>query len=192
MLPKITKALGGPATLLHQTARTGNDLALVLGAPPLVVIGPRLAASRARTPVAEDLADLELRFRLGRIVELARPHRVFASAPGFDLLVAGLRHAFGPPGPHDEAIAAEADRLKAALPLLLRRKIAARVEGATLDAGAYRAACERAADRAGLLACGHVGVAVELAGGAEAGRHLIRLASTQRYLAARRKLRVRR
>jgi tetratricopeptide (TPR) repeat protein len=192
MLPKITKALGGPATLLHQTARMGADLALVLGAPPLVVIGPRLAASRARTPVAEDLADLELRFRIGRIVELARPHRVFAAAPGFELLVAGLRHAFGPPAPYTEAIAAEAERLKTALPLLLRRKIAARVEGATLDAGAYRAACERAADRAGLLACGHVGVAVELAGGAEAARHLVKLASTQRYLAARRKLRVRR
>lgn len=189
MLPKITKALGGPATLLHQTARTGNDLALVLGSPPLVVIGPRLAASRARTPVVEDLGDLELRFRLGRIVELARPHRVFAAAPGFELLVAGLRHAFGAPGPHDEA---EGERLKAALPLLLRRKIAARVEGARLDAKAYRAACERAADRAGLLACGHVGVAVELAGGPEAGRHLVRLASTQRYLATRRKLRVRR
>jgi tetratricopeptide (TPR) repeat protein len=192
MLPKITKALGGPATLLHQTARTGCDLALVLGAPPLVVIGPRLAASRARTPAVEDTHDLELRFRLGRIVELARPHRVFASAPGFDLLVAGLRHAFGPPGPHSEAIAAEAERLKAALPLLLRRKIAARVEAAHLDADAYRAACERAADRAGLLACGHVGVAVDLTGGAEAARHLVKLASTQRYLAARRKLRVRR
>ena len=53
-------------------------------------------------------------------------------------------------------------------------------------------ACERAADRAGLLACGHAGVAIELAGGADAARHLVKLASSQRYIAARKKLRPRR
>jgi hypothetical protein len=182
MLPKITKALGGPATLLHVTARTSCELSLVLGAPPLVVMGPRLASVRARTDPAHDRTDLELRYQLGRIVELARPHRVFAMSPGFDRLVAGLT----------DRDAGEAARLKSALPLVLRKKLADKLARADLDPLAYRAACERAADRAGLLACGDVWLAIELAGGAEAARHLVKLASTQRYLAARRKLRPRR
>ena len=182
MLPKITKALAGPATLLHVTARTSCELALVLGAPPLVVVGPSLARMRARTEPAHDRGDIELRFKLGRIVELARPHRVFAMSPGFDRLVAGLT----------DRDADEAARLKSALPVVLRKKLADRLAGANLDPAAYRAECERAADRAGLLACGDVWLAIDLAGGPETARHLVKLASTQRYLAARRKLRPRR
>ena len=117
---------------------------------------------------------LELRFRLGRIVELARPHRVFATSPTFPRLVAGLRHAFAPSGEVDDDTLDEAERMRTALPMLLRKKLAELVVGTHLDAAGYRAACERAADRAGLLACGHVGVAIELRGrrrrGAPPGR----------------------
>jgi hypothetical protein len=137
---------------------------------------------RARTEPAHDRGDLELRFKLGRIVELARPHRVFAMSPGFDRLVAGLT----------DRDADEAARLKSALPVVLRKRLADRLAGANLDPAAYRAECERAADRAGLLACGDVWLAIDLAGGPETARHLVKLASTQRYLAARRKLRPRR
>lgn len=182
MLPKITKALAGPATILHVTARTSTELALVLGSPPLVVLGPSLASLRARTEPAHDRGDLALRYKLGRIVELARPHRVFAMSPGFARLVDGLL----------DRDAEEAARLKSALPIVLRKKLADKVAGADLDPVAYRAACERAADRAGLLACGDVWLAIELAGGAESARHLVKVASTQRYLGARRRLRPRR
>ncbi|HSN27577.1 MAG TPA: hypothetical protein VLT45_14895, partial [Kofleriaceae bacterium] len=163
--------LAGPPTLLHFTTRP-VELELVIGSPPLVVIGPRLASVRARTVDEHDRTDLELRFKLGRIVELARPHRILATDPDFL-----------------EALRAETQ--KTTLPLVLRKKLAEKL-AQPLDAVGYRAACERAADRAGLFACGHVGVAIELAGGPDQARHLVKLASSQRYIAARKKLRPRR
>jgi hypothetical protein len=63
------------------------------------------------------------------------------------------------------------------------------VSPSQLDPDAYLAACERAADRAGLVACGHPGYAIHLAGGPDTARHLVALAASQRYLAAQRKLR---
>jgi hypothetical protein len=63
------------------------------------------------------------------------------------------------------------------------------VPAAALDLQAFRDACERAADRAGLIACGHTAIAIHLAGGAARAPHLVRLAASQKYLAARRKLR---
>ena len=172
MLPQITKALAGPTTLLHFTTRP-VELELVIGSPPLVVIGPRLASVRARTVDEHDRTDLELRFKLGRIVELARPHRILATDPEF---LTTLR----------------AEVQKTTLPLVLRKKLGDKLAQGLFDSVGYRAACERAADRAGLFACGHVGVAIELAGGAEQARHLVKLASSQRYIAARKKLRPRR
>jgi tetratricopeptide (TPR) repeat protein len=230
MYPQIANALGGPQTLLYAIGR-GPDLALLLAAPPLVVLGPRLAALRARStadggagatvgsassasqrrgdgftggaggaPVGstdgELGADRELRFRLGRVVELARPRRVFAAGTApevFARLVGGLVHAFGrAPDPPEPAAAAEAERLRGALSVPLRRRITELLAHATIDPAAYLAACERAADRAGLLACGDAATAIALAGGPTAARHLVRLAAQPAFLAARRRLRARR
>lgn len=197
--PQIAKALGGPPTLLHTTARTATfDLRVLFASPPVVVIGARLANVRARTAAdAEATSDAALRFRLGRIVELTRPRRIFAAAgpEAFALLVAAIARAFGPAtdGAPDPDVAREAERLRAASPVALRKRLTERLArpGDTLDPRAYLAACQRAADRAGLLACGHVDIAIELAGGPAAAAHLVQLASTPRYLAARRKLRPR-
>jgi hypothetical protein len=194
--PQIAKALGGPLTLLYRTpSRSVGDVTLVLAAPPVVVFGPRLFAQRAgwRSEAAPP-HDLELRFRLGRAVELARVHRCFATGvppDRFVRFVEALRWALLHPDDEapDAAIAREAKRLRGAIPLLLRRRLAERLASArTLDPAGYLAACERAADRSGLLACGDVGAAIRLAGGAKAARHLVRLAASPRFLAARRAL----
>jgi tetratricopeptide (TPR) repeat protein len=196
LYPQIANALGGPQTLLYAVER-GHDLRVLLSAPPVVVIGPRLASIRAQSQSdADPTADAELRFKLGRVVELVRTHRLFAagSTPAaFARFVAGLVHAFGRPAVVDVTVAAEADRLKSAIPLLLRRRLADRLidVDAGFDTTAYVAACERAADRSGLLACGDISVAIAHAGGASAARHLVRLAASPRYLTARRKLRSR-
>ena len=195
LYPQIANALGGPQTLLYAVDR-GADLRLLLAAPPVIVMGPRLASVRAQSHADASDVDIELRFKLGRVVELARTRRVFAagSTPAvFARFVAGLVHAFGKPsGSPDASVAAEAERLKSATPLLLRRRLADRLAGVDqLDTVAYVAACERAADRSGLLACGDIGVAIAHAGGAAAARHLVKLAASPRYLAARRKLRSR-
>ena len=184
MYPQVAKALGGPPTLLYTSPDPqGPDLRLVVATPPVVLISPRLAE-------LDSLA--KLRFQLGRIVELSRPHRLFSTnVARLGLLVAGIWHAFGKPEleiPRD--VAREAERLHHALPVQLRRRIGERLavlaSPTALDPQAYIAACNRAADRAGLLACGHVGVALDQTGGA---RHVLALASSQKYLAARRKLR---
>ncbi len=199
LYPQIANALGGPQTLLYAVDR-GSDLRLLLAAPPVVVIGPRLASIRAQSQSdADPVVDSELRFRLGRVVELARTRRLLAAGTSpaqFKRFVTGVYLAFGRPGavdPDSSAIT-EADRLRSAVPLLLRRRLSERLAGielATLDPEGYRAACERAADRSGLLACGDIGVAIAYAGGAARARHLVRLAASPRYLAARKRLRSR-
>jgi tetratricopeptide (TPR) repeat protein len=198
MYPQIAKALAGPATLLYaDPSRSSGDLRLLLSAPPVLVIGPRLAAIRGRSRSDAELdSDAELRFRLGRIVELSRPHRLFVAGSEPDMfarLVAGLWHAFGKPDVEPtREVAREAERLRHALPVALRRRLTERLatlHPATLDLQTYRDACDRAADRAGLIACGHVGIAIHIAGGADRARHLVKLASSQKYLSARRKLR---
>src|SRR5689334_2854144 len=93
--PQIANALGGSPTLLYVAAsRTTTDLRLLLAAPPVIVLSPKLAQLRARSRSdAEQDVDLELRFRLGRYVELARPHRVLAAGADrtvFERFVAGL------------------------------------------------------------------------------------------------------
>lgn len=198
MYPQIAKALAGPATLLYaDPSRAGADLRVLLSAPPVLVIGPRLAAIRGRSRSDAELdTDAELRFRLGRIVELSRPHRLFVAGTepeAFARLVAGLWHAFGKPDVEPtREVAREAERLRHALPVALRRRLGERLAtlpAAALDLQTYRDACERAADRAGLIACGHTAIAIHLAGGADRARHLVTLAASQKYLSARRKLR---
>ncbi|MCX5744868.1 MAG: hypothetical protein NT062_20460, partial [Proteobacteria bacterium] len=194
--PQIAKALQGPPVLLHAAAGAEPDLAVLCASPPVVLVGRRLAQLRARTVgEREPSTDAALRFKLGRIVELTRPRRVFAAlGPGsFGVLVRALQVAFGPATaggpPPDPALVAEAERLRGALPVTLRKRIAEHLtRGGTLDPATYLAACARAADRAGMLACGHVDLAIELAGGAAQAPHLVRLAGAQRYLAARKKL----
>ena len=199
LYPQLVKVLGGPPTLLYVTARAGaKDVVLLLAQPPVVVIGPRLASVRAGSRSDIDLAgDSALRFELARIVELSRPRRMFvggSDTESFTRLVEGLRHAFGAPGdrPVTREIAGEAERLRSKLSVVLRQKMTDKLATlGRLDPDAFVAACHRAADRAGLLACGDIGIALHLAGGPGVASHLVKLASSQRYLAARKKLRAR-
>ncbi len=201
--PQIAKAFGGPPVLLHVGAPTGlahdpaTDVTVMFASPPVVVLAAELAASRARTVAdGEGDRDADLRFWLGRAVELTRPRRIFAmqGADAFARQIAVLEAAFGPQRAArvDAGIVREAERLRGALPIALRKRVSDRLaalDGKPLDPAAYVGGCLRAADRAGLLACGRVDRAIALANGAV---HLVALASMQRYLAVRKKLRPRR
>ncbi|MFN0252988.1 MAG: tetratricopeptide repeat protein, partial [Kofleriaceae bacterium] len=197
MYPQIAKVLGGPPTMLYSTPKARRDITLLLSSPPVVVVGPQLvsqrAGSRADIVIADDSA---LRYQLGRIVELSRPTRIFVGGQdpeSFALFVAALRQAFGAPEPGaPREIITAAERLRTKIPVALRARLSERIAGtaaADLDPHAYRAACERAADRAGMIACGDIATAVELAGGATIAAHLVKLAASQRYLAVRKRLR---
>jgi tetratricopeptide (TPR) repeat protein len=199
LYPQIARLLGGPPTLLYSTPKAAADVTLVPASPPLVVLGPKLASVRAQSHADSGVGgDAALRFQLGRVVELSRPYRVFASMGEADLalFVAALRHAFGPEdwSAVAGAIVAEGERLRSRFPVAVRQRLTehfAAVGKDALDVRGYVAACRRAADRAGLLACGDVSVAIELAGGARAAQHLVRMAVSKRYLAVRKKLRAR-
>ena len=183
MLPQIVRAFGGATAVLHASTRAKHDVTLVLAAPPAIVLGPAL--TRITT------SDAALRFELGRIVELTRWRRVFAAGVRdveLASFVAALE-AFGSETAAPEA-RRDAERLRSKLPVTHRKRLAELLATtSSLDGDAYLAACRRAADRAGLLACGDLTVAVERAGGLEAAPHLIALAATRDYLVARRALR---
>jgi tetratricopeptide (TPR) repeat protein len=197
MYPQIVKVLGGPPTMLYATPKAKRDITLLFSSPPVVVVGPRLASQRAGSRADIVLSDdSALRYELGRIVELSRPSRIFAGgqdSDSFALFVAALRQAFGPPEPGaPRDIVTAAERLRTKIPVALRSRLSERLAAtspADVDPHAYRAACERAADRAGMIACGDIATAVELAGGATIGAHLVKLAASQRYLGVRKRLR---
>jgi hypothetical protein len=156
----------------------------------VIVIGPGIPDVRE----LDRERDAALRFHLGRVVELARPRRVFAASRGLDDASRPARA--GGLDDFTQLVAALAsfatkpdDKLHAKLSVALRKKLAEQVAAAgTLDAARYAAACTRAADRAGLIACGDLAIAVEQAGGLDRARHLVELASSKRYLDVRRKL----
>src|SRR5439155_21602565 len=92
--------------------------------------------------------DLGRGFGLGRVVGLGRAGGIFAAGhepAAFARLVAALRVAFGrgvqPPA--DRALAADAERLRQALPVQLRRRVTDyyAVFGTAADPDAFRAAC---------------------------------------------------
>jgi hypothetical protein len=199
LFPPIARALGAPTVVVYASPAPEPDVAVLASAPPIVVLGRKLVGIRAQTRGDTDSRlDAELRFRLGRAVELARDRRLLAAAAGaarFPQILDAIWHAFAvgasaSPSASDASgeVAAEAERLRAAVPLLLRRRLgellAACSRGA-LDPAGYVAACQRAADRSGLLACGNVAVAIELAGGPSAARHLVELAASPRFHAVR-------
>jgi tetratricopeptide (TPR) repeat protein len=195
MYPQVSKALAGPMTLFYTTHELESEVCVLLSSPPVIVIGSKIEALRAND--AGPTTDPFLRFTFGRVVELARPRRLFAADPdAFVLLANGLWRAFGPSDGegNDPAIEEEAKRLRSVLPIPLRRRISeqlATISRDEFDPTAYVEACNRSADRSGLLACGDATAALELAGGRNAAPHLVRFAASRKYRTARRALRAR-
>jgi tetratricopeptide (TPR) repeat protein len=201
MFPRITAALGAPATVLY-TSRdaAAPDIQIVGAAAPIVVLGPRL-----QTAGKEPAQRSALRFLLGRTAELLRPENIIASGlPQTDYLnlLGALLRLFGPPHlahalpaefPDQDAMREHDEALRTALPVKLRERLGMLLEDATardIDPDRYWSALDRAADRAGLLACGDIATAIQHAGaldeqGRRVARHLIMTALSPSYLRAR-------
>jgi hypothetical protein len=201
MFPRITAALGAPATVLY-TSRdaAAPDIQIVCAAAPIVVLGPRLQ-SAGKDPATRSA----LRFLLGRTAEMLRPENIIASGlPQADYLnlLGALLRLFGPPHlanalpaefRDQEAMREHDEALRTALPVKLRERLAMLLEDATardIDPDRYWSALDRAADRAGLLACGDIATAIQNAGAVDeqsrrVARHLIMTALSPSYLRAR-------
>jgi hypothetical protein len=213
MFPSIAAALGTPATVLYslEAPLVGKvpPVQVVCVSPPIIVLGPQ-----ALRTAGDGAHDAELRFLLGRAAELARPERVAAAGlPREELmnLVASLARCFAPaavaaavPSTIDDVDVRRAhdDLLRGTLPVKLRSRLERLLEDVRvpdLDVDRFVAACERAADRAGLLASGDVAAALlharAVAGGieltanaADRAPHVARLALSAGYLAVRGRL----
>ncbi len=204
MFPRIAAALDIPATMLYVTdVPDAPDVQLVCVSPPVIVLGPRLQALDD-----EALTAPELRFLLGRAAELSRPSRIIsAGLPTADRtnLLGSLARVFGSEAVRKAAKAASHDEgadkyhdelLRTTLPVKLRSRLDEIFTDRStrdLDVNRYMRACNRAADRAGLLVSGSIGVAMQHAGdmtddGRRRTRHLVALSLSPGYLALRRKL----
>jgi hypothetical protein len=199
MLSRIATALGAGAVMLYERD-AGPDAAVIAAATPVIVLGPRMLDDA--TPAGE------VRAILTRAVELTRPeHAAFAGLPEADAtrLIASVVRLFGPAALRDAVTAlvgdpdvqrGHDDMVKAALPVKLRTRfeqlIAAIAPGATdlaADLAAYRAACERSADRAALLLGGDPAVIAAVAAArGERHAHLISAIAQPGWLPLRARL----
>ena len=161
------KALGSRRTSLYLRPDSEFDgVSLVGVAPPAIVVGQLLA----------DQADPgELRFRIGRALELSRPEYVLAAtlpAPEFDTLFMGVLKAFHPKHSRfragsEDAAAEQAVKLKKALPYKIAKRVGELFQEhaeVALDPARWRESVREAGNRAGLLMCGAAPVAVPIVG----------------------------
>jgi tetratricopeptide (TPR) repeat protein len=161
------KALGNRRTSLYLRPDADFDgVSLVGMAPPAIVVGPRLAGEAVLG---------ELRFRIGRALELSRPEYLLAAtlpAPEFDTLFMGVLKAFHPkharfPAGSEDAAAEQAARLKKALPYKIAKRVGELFQehaDVALDPTRWREGAREAGNRAGLLMCGVASIAVRMVG----------------------------
>jgi hypothetical protein len=186
-------ALGNRKTALYVTSRAADGQVTLVPAPPTAIVaGPALADR----PLAE------LRFLLGRALELARPEYVLAEAlppEAFTRLFASVLRAYHPRFSrrrldNTDARDDEAARLRRALPYKVAKRLAelltARAD-TPFSSAQWRAAVRHTGNRAGLVACNDVTAAarvLDAEGDPEAFRELARFAVSDDYVVLRRKL----
>jgi hypothetical protein len=162
---QAAKALGNRRTSLYLRPDADFDgISLVGVAPPAIVVGPRLAGEAAVG---------ELRFRIGRALELSRPEYLLAAtlpAPEFDTLFMGVLKAFHPKHARfragsEDAAAEQAAKLKKTLPYKIAKRVGELFQEhpeVALDPTRWREGAREAGNRAGLLMCGAAGVAARI------------------------------
>jgi tetratricopeptide (TPR) repeat protein len=162
---QAAKALGNRRTSLYLRPDADFDgISLVGVAPPAIVVGPRLAGEAAVG---------ELRFRIGRALELSRPEYLLAAtlpAPEFDTLFMGVLKAFHPKHARfragsEDAAAEQAAKLKKTLPYKIAKRVGELFQEhpeVALDPARWREGAREAGNRAGLLMCGAASAAARI------------------------------
>lgn len=185
---RVARALNAPATILYtSSAEDAPDVQVVCVSPPIIVFGPRLVSG-------DSISDLELRFRLARAAELARPSRIIAAGQPrshVEELMGTLWRVFGD-GESDSAEIGEEqyrrdEELRKTLPVRARADLEKLLTGVSdLAPERFINACQRAADRAGLLICGDIDTAIRHTTSDD--EHLKRMPLQRGYLGTRAKL----
>lgn len=193
MFPRVAGALGTAASLFQHASALGDEARVLCAGTPIVVLGPDLLAETGDAGAR--------RAAMTRAAELVRPERLLAAgltdADGARLVTAVAR-LFGPASLRaaasrtvrdEEVQRAYDDVVRSALPVRVRTRLEQLLASATLDEldlGRYRAACQRAADRAAILLAPDVAAAMAAVRrrGGELG-HLVRLVATPSFRTAR-------
>lgn len=159
------KALGNKRTNLFVNWDPGfDDVALVVTPPTAVVIGQRLATA---APISE------VRFRLGRALELTRPEYILAATvppKEFAQLFSSVLKAFHPRHARwragaQSATGEQAAKLKKALPYKAAKRLAElfqQNEQTPFSSANWRAMVRATGDRAGLLVSGDLATAARI------------------------------
>lgn len=152
---QTSKALGNKKTNLYINWDPGYDDVIIVMAPPsAIVVGGRLATG---TDV------VEMRFRLGRALELARPEYILAASvppKDFTQLFAGVLKAFHPRHARWRAGtqgAEQAAKVKKALPYKAAKRLAElfqQNDQIPFSSVRWRTVVQETGSRAGLLMCG--------------------------------------
>ncbi|HEX4460005.1 MAG TPA: tetratricopeptide repeat protein, partial [Polyangia bacterium] len=189
----VSRLLGNRKTGLYcKPDSEARDVTLVAQPPTAIVVGPALGQGRAPA---------DMRFLLGRALEIARPEYILAAAlprPEFTRLFAAILRAFHPRHARRRVDAGAADdeaqQWKRALPYKVAKRLAElfRAQANTeFSSARWRKAVQQTGNRAGLLAAGDIIAAarVLLAEGDTDGIiDLARFAASDDYLALRTKL----
>lgn len=169
---QVGKALGNQKTTLYLNPNpSGTEVAIAVTHPPSVVVPAHFAA---------DFPASELRFRLGRALELARPELILAATmPPAELtqLLGSLLRAFFPRHARRRADSAseQAAKLKKALPYKVSKRLAelfGELHTTPFSSARWRRLARESANRAGLLAAGDLTVAVRVLTSEGVGRPL--------------------
>jgi tetratricopeptide (TPR) repeat protein len=164
---QIAKALGNKKTALfikNDGAPDDADVQIVVQAPPAMVVGPHLA-NGAPHP--------EVRFQLGRGLELTRPKYILAAGvrpKQFTQLFSSVLKAFHPRHSRRRATASDAtEELAAKLKKNVPYKVSKRLVELFQDLGStswssvrWRAVVHQTGNRAGLLLCSDLRTAARL------------------------------
>ncbi len=158
------RALGNRLTGLYG-AWTGqyHGIAIACHAPPVVVAGPEV----------EEMPVAELRFRLGRALELTRPEYILSAGlepEEFTALFAAVLRAFHPRHARrkleeSDPIALRALQLKKDLPYRVSRKLVSLFQAKAhveFNSAGWRQAVQMTGNRAGLLVCDDLKAAVSV------------------------------
>tara|TARA_R110002073_G_scaffold225022_9_gene385475 strand:- start:5956 stop:14361 length:8406 start_codon:yes stop_codon:yes gene_type:complete len=194
---RIARAMSAPATILYTSdAEDAPDVQVICVSPPVIVFGPRLSENGGDH---EPVSDLELRFLLARAAELVRPSRIVAAgqpAKVWEQLIASLWRIFGDADTASEVSESQHlqdEELRTTLPVRARAKLEDLLSERPQLAGSaaptrFLAACQRAADRSGLLLCGDMDSALRYAAWQDDQTHLLRMPLQPAYLATRAQL----
>jgi hypothetical protein len=162
---QVAKALGNRKTALYvRPDETSSDVMIVVQAPPALVVGPTLA---------EGAKTAEVRFQLGRGIELSRPEYILAAGvrpKQFTTLFASVLRAFHPRQARrrvsaGDAAAEQAAKLKKNVPYKVSKQLV-ELFGAlgttSWSSLRWRTVVHHVGNRTGLVLCGDLKTAAEI------------------------------